>query len=340
VKVGLLQVPKAARRAGRNTPLPNIALMRLSSYHRLRGDQVMLNPTPIDGCDRVYISTLYTWRRREVEGLAAQFRTQADVQIGGSGWELKVRLPAELDTIRNDYDLYGIDYGIGYSSRGCIRHCAHCMVPRAEGLMREEQSIGALLNPRSNKLALLDNNFFASDWRPKIAEIRQRNLIVDWPQGLDIRLMDLEQAWYLGELRRCGQISGEQFTRPRTLHFAWDLPHNQALTEQVVRGVQLLRAVGFKPRDLRFYVLVGYPGYQITEELERIETLHGLEIEPYVMVYRDYGEHDTRDPERVRLRDWNNWHSWRHVPFAEYRHQGSYSRGAAAAARVSEHHQP
>jgi hypothetical protein len=308
-KVGLLHIGGA---------LPNVALMRLSAYHKALEDDVLLNPTPLDDCDRVYISTLFTWRRREVEALIASFTPHAEVQVGGSGWNLALQLPTDVDTMPHDYDLYGIDYGMGYSSRGCIRKCAFCPVPRSEGGIREDWSIDDLLNPRSNKLMLLDNNFFASDWRPKLAEIEQRGLVVDWPQGNDIRLMTPEIAAALYRLKRRRQLAGDRFTKAGWLHFAWDLPANDARTEEVVAGVQTLYAAGFGPNNLRFYVLIGYPGYSVEEELHRIDTLHGLGVEPYVMVYRDFGEQDIRDATRMDIQHWNNGHAWRKVGFADY----------------------
>lgn len=301
--------------------LPNIALMRLSAYHKALGDEVVLRVKPLDGPDRVYISTLFTWRRDKVEETASYFRAFADVQIGGSGWDLSLRLPSEVDEHEPDYDLYGIDYGMGYSSRGCIRTCAFCPVPKSEGSIREDVAIARLLNPRSNKLMLLDNNFFASDWRPKVAEIRDRGLIVDWPQGNDIRLMTDEIASDLGDLRCRGQIAGDSFTRRNMLHFAWDLPANQARKDEVLRGVRLLFDAGFTPRDLRFCLLIGYPGYHVDEELDRIDTLHSLGVEPYVMVYRDYGERDNRERMRMDIQHWNNGHVWRKVAFADYRRE-------------------
>lgn len=310
MKIGLIHVGGA---------LPNIALMRLSAYHRAQGDGVVLNPSPLyDQPEKVYISTLFTWRRKQVEAKAAYFRGNADVAIGGSGWDLQLRLPADVDAMPNDYSLYGIDYGMGYSSRGCIRTCAFCPVSRMEGGIHEAASIASLLNPLSNKLALLDNNFFASDWRPKVEEIRERGLIVDWPQGNDIRLLDDEIAAVLGDLRERRQLSSDGFTRANTVHFAWDLPANDARADEVTRGIRLLLAQGFTARQLRFYVLIGYPGYQVDEELARIRTLHSFGIEPYVMVYRDYGEADNRDRVRMDIQHWNNGHAWRSIPFEDY----------------------
>lgn len=311
--------------------LPNIALMRLSSFHKLQGDRVILRPTPLDGCDRVYISSLFTWLRPKAEALAAQFRATADVVLGGSGIGLDIHLPEAVDVMPNDYSLYSLDYGMGYSTRGCIRKCAFCPVPKAEGHIRDVATLASLLNPRSNQLMLLDNNFFAADsWREKVAEIQRRGLVVDWPQGNDIRLMTPEIAAALYGLHANGQIAGDRFTQKGWLHFAWDLPANDARTEDVVAGIGHLTAAGFRPGQLRFYVLIGYPGYQVEEELHRITTLHGLGIEPYVMVYRDFTVDSPRDATRMAIQHWNNGHAWRKTPdFHDY-------HGALAGPRAKE----
>ena len=103
------------------------------------------------------------------------------------------------------------------------------------------------------------------------------------------------------------------------MHFAWDLPSNEARTRDVTTAIRRLFAVGFRPHDLRVYVLVGFPGYELQEELHRIETLHRLGVEPYVMVYRDYGQADTRRPAAHGPSAWNNGHTWRSVAWADYR---------------------
>src|SRR5215471_20835085 len=109
MRVGLIEFP-------RKSTLPNVALMRLSAWHKALGDDVELNPSALEPPDLVYISTLFTWQRRQVEEIAAHFRGQSDVQIGGPGWDRSLRLPSEVDVMPNDYTLFDIDYGIGYSS--------------------------------------------------------------------------------------------------------------------------------------------------------------------------------------------------------------------------------
>jgi hypothetical protein len=310
MRVGLIEFP-------RKSTLPNVALMRLSEWHKRRGDQVELNPSAFDPPDVLYISTIFTWLRRQVEEVAAHFRAYSDVQIGGSGWDLELRLPLEVDLMSNDYDLFGVDFGIGYSSRGCPRDCGYCPVSKMEGRrVREASAIRGLLNPKSNRLLLLDNNFFLSDWRPKITEIRDRGLHVCWPQGLDIRVVDDEQVAALADLHARRQLWNQRFTKRGQLHFAWDSPDIPA--DVIQRGIRLLFDVGFGPNDLIFYVLIGFRS-TVEEELHRITTLHRLGIQPKVMVYRDYGEKDTRDPVRMNIQHWNDGHAWRKVAFSDYR---------------------
>jgi hypothetical protein len=278
--VGLIEFP-------RRSSLPNIALMRLSAWHKAQGDTVILNPLPLDMPDVVYISTLFTWQQHMVRAVANTFHF-SDVQIGGPGvLPLPTQLSSEVDAMPNDYALFDVEFGIGYSSRGCIRRCAFCPVPRIEGHIREESAIADLLNPRSNRLLLLDNNFFASDWRPKVAEIRERGLRVSWPQGLDIRLIDEDQAHALGDLRARRQVWNQRFTKPGQIHFAWD---NPTPGREIERGIRHLLNAGFGINDLIFYVLIGYPGYEVEEELYRLTTLHRLGITPKVMVYRAFDD--------------------------------------------------
>jgi hypothetical protein len=323
VKIGLVQFP-------RKSTVPLVSLMRLSSYHKARGDEVVMQATPFDRLDVVYISTLFTWQRPTVEGMAEVFRKYADVQIGGPGvLPLPTSLPPEVDAMSNDYSLYGVDYGIGYSSRGCIRKCGFCPVPKIEGGIREASAIGSMLNPRSNRLLLLDNNFFASEWWPKVQEIRERGLQVNWPQGLDIRLVDEWQAWTLADLHARGQIlsqrtitgglTGRRAKRGQ-LHFAWDNPITVKSRAEVERGIRLLFDAGFGPNDLIFYVLIGFRS-SVEDELERLTTLHRYRIHPKVMVYRDFQD-PRRDPLRMAIQHWNDGHAWRTVPdFRDYRRE-------------------
>ena len=86
-----------------DAPRHNLALMKLSSFHKARGDSISLNQ-PLEPCDKVYASWLYTWTKRY----------PADI-IGGTGYDPTIRLPAEIEKQRPDYSLFPIDYSLGYT---------------------------------------------------------------------------------------------------------------------------------------------------------------------------------------------------------------------------------
>jgi len=103
MKVGLVRV---------DGKMPNLALMKLSSWHKKRGDEVFLVDLAGLNLDRVYASQVF---------------------VGGPGYDLKSVLPDEIEHMKPDYDLFKTDYSIGFTSRGCVRDCKFCIVREKEG---------------------------------------------------------------------------------------------------------------------------------------------------------------------------------------------------------------
>ena len=126
-----------------------------------------------------------------------------------------------LSDIRYTYPVR--DAYFGYASRGCIRKCAFCGVPKLEGPQREMPPLSELVNGITEAhgvkkdLVLMDNNITASArYREVIAEIRdlgfeagaklkrpgnrpiQRR--VDFNQGVDARIL-AKSPMYLREMR-------------------------------------------------------------------------------------------------------------------------------------------
>jgi len=264
------------------TGFPNLALMKLSAWHRKRGDRVWLNSCP-DKPDRVYISCAFEKHRNRALLIARAYESQGcEVELGGYGVSTKI-LADEVEHIMPDYSLYGIDYSMGFTTRGCVRRCSFCHVWRKEGPLREHSPIEEFWNPRHNKLLLLDNNFLASPlWREKLEFLIARRLKVNFSQGLDIRLIDRESA----RLLRLVRYYDRRFKR-RRLHFAWDLMETE---DAVVRGIRTLREaglkLGIKDGHLMFYVLTGY-NTTFEEDLYRVKKLLELRVMPYVMIYND-----------------------------------------------------
>jgi hypothetical protein len=130
------------------TGFPNLALMKLSAWHKAQGDEVTLvpgRPVAVDGADvrqGVRVGGVFV-EPRESRALAA-----LGVIVGGKGYQKGTKLPPDVFTrCAPDYTLYGIDYGMGFLVRGCIRDCAFCSVPQEEGLPWLDQTIDGMLNP-------------------------------------------------------------------------------------------------------------------------------------------------------------------------------------------------
>lgn len=118
--------------------------------------------------------------------------------------------------------------GIGFTSRGCIRKCGFCIVPQKEVKLQQDSEINDIVRPGSNVICLLDNNLTADPHCiKKLNEIRDRGLILDLTQGIDIRLVDEEVALALSEVKHL-----------RSIHYAWDL---MAHEKPVMEGIKTLK---------------------------------------------------------------------------------------------------
>jgi hypothetical protein len=271
----------------------NFAVMKASSYHKSLGDTVVLNPKSLKGIDKLYVSVTFDKHRDEAAQLSEKF---SNVLYGGVGWEVGSKLPEEIEIMKPDFDLYKaedlypriggimkketrmrkaqiiVDAGIGFHSRGCDNFCKFCKVGPHEGRLRVTTEIKDMLNPRSNVLILLDNNLTeAPDAMEVLKEIKERQLIIDITQGLNVRVMGDEFAKILSEVRHL-----------RSVHYAWD---NICQERSVLKGIELLAKHVKKWRHLCF-TLVGYDS-TFDEDYYRFIKLKEVGVESYVMCYNE-----------------------------------------------------
>jgi len=281
----------------------NLALMKLSSWHKARGDQVYLNR----GCgrpDKVYVSCVFTWNRVRALSVAKMYEALGcEVEVGGYGVN-DVKLPPEVEHVKPDYDLYGLDYSMGYTSRGCPRRCSWCLVWRKEGNIRDHAPIKEFWDRRHGRVILLDNNFLASPkWKDNLWFLIVNGLEVNFHQGLDIRLIDDEKAAWLR------LVKARNWTfKTKCLHFSFD---DVKMEGAVRRGVETLKAHGIPPSRLMFYFLIGYPPDRDPEEaledaLYRFNVIRELGADPYPMLYRDYTGEVRLDPVLHHFERWAN----------------------------------
>lgn len=245
---------------------PNFALMKISAFHKAKGDNVeWAMPLMAESYDLIYKSKIFTFTP-DPDATA----WPCEVIKGGTGYDIASRLPDEIEASRlMDYDIYpNYDFSIQFLSRGCIRNCPFCLVQQKEGFIKPVDP--ADLNPRGRHIEVLDNNFFANpEWKEAVKYLMESGQKVNL-HGVDVRIMNEEQAFYLNRLRIL-----------KNIHIAWDLP-TLDLTDKLKEVIKYL-----KPWKLTCYVLVGFNS-TIEQDFYRLERLRELRIRPFVMPYRDY----------------------------------------------------
>lgn len=268
-----------------------MALARLCAYHRAQGDRVILGFGEI-----TYASQIFDFTNPQ---------TVPDGTVwGGSGIDLTTELPPEVEACRPDFSLWGIDYALGLTTRGCIRRCPFCVVPRKEGKLRVVAELDDVWQGESH-LRLLDANLTGvpEHFERLLIQLAGRGICVDFNQGLDARLLTSDQARLLRKVKLW-----------KALHLAFDHPSEE---EDVRRAVRLLHEAGHPLTHLMFYVLTGFDTTQ-QEDIHRIEVLRSLGVRPYVMRFR---KPDRTGDEKQRLSDVARWArpEFTNTPFSEWK---------------------
>ena len=189
---------------------------------------------------------------------------------------LSKRLPAEVDLMMPDYSLYpDCDFDVGFTTRGCVRSCPFCVVPRKEGRFKVVQHPREFHDPSHKGVMLLDNNILADkNWFFEVTDwINSQGLKVDFNQGLDLRLMDKDIAKRIRELGRM-----------TTWRFAFD---SLDYTDEVIDGIRMLRDAGVKVRSSSLTYVYMDSDDDFDSALERLRILRGLDAMPYVMLNRN-----------------------------------------------------
>lgn len=345
MRVGILDIDSQMKRDNRGIKrkYPNIACGKIYGYHKSRGDEVIY-PWKGGKVDRLYISTIFTNTRQALIRQMPYYEAMAsEVWIGGTGWDdysvkpWKItKLPPEIEAFdepRWTYEMYDIDYGIGFSTRGCHVGCSFCVVPKKEGLQEyRASSVERLINPRSRHLVLMNNNSLAhTDFMEDIEQIKHYGLSIHWDQANDITLVTPDIA------RALSEVNYRSFDgKYKELFFAFDLmikrkrdpntghPVSYDMLKVVPEKVELLTECGIPPRHLKFYMLIGFNTTE-EEDLARVECLKELGCEIYPMLFRDLTGKISVDgsgkPQsfHVRaLRDWIHTGLYRELPFHQF----------------------
>ena len=243
---------------------PNLALMKISSYHKALGDSVeWINY--FDRYNKVYKSKVFTF------STDPNICIQADeILQGGTGYDVLSKLPEEIENCDPDYSIYSnCDFSIQFFSRGCIRNCSFCLVSQKEGTIKPEKIRS--LNPNGRYIEVLDNNFFSNPFWREAVEFLNRTKQYANLHGVDIRIMNEEQAQAINSMKLKGS----------SIHIAWDNPKDDILPKLK----EMLKIV--KRYKVTCYVLIGYWSAP-EEDYYRVMKLAELGVDLFVQPYRDY----------------------------------------------------
>lgn len=258
VKIGLHDAEKEYLK---NKTFPNLALMKISAYHKSIGDDVEWW-NPLIQYDRIYSSKIFDFTPPDPY-------LPGDAIRGGTGYaDLPVNqeLSDEIDIMFPDYSIYpSCDYAVGYLTRGCIRNCRWCVVPKKEGMIRPYRRWQDVVRKDTDKLVLMDNNILACDWGiQQLESLIGSGYRIDLNQGMDVRLITDEIAEILSK------ISWIRFIR-----FSCD---QKSQIEPIRKTIVLLGCHGVKPYRIFVYLLVTKDIKDAAERVEALKQFHGINI--------------------------------------------------------------
>ena len=295
-RIGLIDVDGGNR-------FPNIALMKISAWHKAQGDDVSWYESFDGWYDLVYMSKVFSFTPDYDYVINA-----TEIRKGGSGYciemvngkevfhpERDVQLPSEIEHIYPDYSIYPTlteDTAFGFLTRGCPRGCDFCHVKEKEGISsRKVADLAEFWNGQKN-IVLCDPNILAcKDWKELLQQLIDSGAYVDINQGLDIRLMTEEKAQMIKQLKI------------KELHFAWDRYEDKDIVVPKFKMFKELTKIDI--RKLIVFVLCGDREKRVLEtDLERIYTLRDMGFWAYVMLYDK--ENIPKGHELRKLQRWVN----------------------------------
>jgi hypothetical protein len=319
------RTPKTVRITQLDGKLPNLALMRLSHYHRSQGDTIVFRKAAgrdlfEPDYDIVYASAIFTSSAVLVDRLRRDF---PGAIVGGPGaYGYRDYDPETFLTVEKqlgvasyehyDYSIYpDFDASLGYTQRGCRFACEFCPVPKMEGKPRAVATLEQIWRgPGYPKhLHLLDNDHFALPRAAMIDEMIAGGYKVCINQGINVRVINEKLAAQIARI----PYYDDNFKR-RTLYTAWD---NIGDEKPFVDGCKKLFAAGVKPDHVVVYMLCGFDQNETLETLMyRFNIMNDMGVRPYPMPFMN------ADGQRRDLKMFQKWvvtGSCHVVPFSEFR---------------------
>ncbi len=261
--------------------IANIPLMKIARYYK---DVSWYMPLMHNQFDKIYYSKIFNF--------TSVIDRQDEMIVGGTGHDIKLKLPAEIEKCQPDYGIYpDCDYSLQYFSRGCIRKCKFCVVPEKEGKIHPVEAME--LNPKGKYIRILDNNFFANPlWKDSIKCLKEINQPCSF-DGIDIRIFNDEQGKALQEIKI-----------HKMIHIAWD-----DAKENLIDKIKLMTKY-IKAYRIMVYVLIGFDSNK-DEDYYRVKKIDELGCKPFVMPYNKKNKYQMKFARWVNCKAIFNTADWK-----------------------------
>lgn len=299
MKIGIIDADLVGRKKHR---FPNLACMKISSYHKRQGHDVelLLDYDTVENYDKVFISKVFTDTIVPDGVLNLPW-----IEHGGTGfyYDKAQPLPYEIEHCMPDYHLYDqfvqialengakpkelqyyTDFSIGFTTRGCIRGCSFC-VNKNYRMCSLHSPVSEFLDEDRKYICLLDDNVLSCrDWKSIFEELNATGKRFQFKQGMDERLLTDEKCEVIFNSNWIGDFI-----------FAFDNIKDGRLIE---KKLKLIRE--HTQKIPKFYCFCGYnhdnpDNYSdefwvkdICDLFERIRILITYQSLPYIMRYKDY----------------------------------------------------
>jgi hypothetical protein len=181
-----------------NNPYPSLGLMKISTWHKKKGDDVMLikdnsHNSALDLFERnekcykklkkhydiIYITSLFTYQAQYVIESIEYYRNKfpkARIRVGGimatlmpeyikekTGIEPHIGLLRGAENCPPDYSWYpNLSYSISFTTRGCPRNCSFCAVRKHEPEFKVKENWQEDIDITKREIIFWDNNWLAS----------------------------------------------------------------------------------------------------------------------------------------------------------------------------------
>ena len=325
---------------------PNLALLKISGYCKHYGHHVRLiheynevikgNPVNTPDFDLLIMSRVFKFT--QVPDIIFRMIDQGYIFYGGTGFfEINGPvLPTKVEHFMPDYSLYNdyiewktggdekkkkrnwddyLSYSIGFTTRGCIRHCEFC-VNRLSNCVTKWSPVSEFLDESRPRIYLWDDNIMAAPtgvFKRVMDDLQATGKPFQFRQGMDIRLMTDEKAKLLCSVKYYGDYI---FAFD---HYRTDDPKEKKQVEQTLRGLDIWTR--YCKKETKLYVLVAFDS-QDEKDIEgafyRIKTLMEYGCLPYIMRFEDY--HKSRfESLYTQLARWCNQPSFfKKMSFRQY----------------------